>query len=254
MIKKLIVAGVALVVLPAVLWTTDPGGYISAGVRYFNFEPSLEFQIERAKSLLGKLDDQIKSQQELAAEQQARVDILKQNLDRATSELKGEREKLVAYRAQLRKAEQTVSIDDRSAKTLDRQLKNVQFKERVQGSTAKQHENALKRFTAMEDGITHLKNYREEAKQTLSTLEAELEAAKSEQIHARYAIDDSQFSQLKELLDKIDLGVKTQQNLVNMQKDADDLPVQPAVSAEDVLSRVDAYLEQKDAPRVANGN
>ncbi len=247
MIKKLILAVMVLGAVGAV-YAIDPGGHVSTMTGYVTkwFKPSLSYQIDRAETLLGKLDGTIEESQEFLAREKVQLAKLEESLEKDRIAVKSRRDRVVALRKQFGQGEQLVSIDPGKRGDLGRQLSQLKIADRKLETTQKIFETRKQRFSALRDKVDEMLTSKETMKLRLEEMKAELEAVRLNEAHAgQYSVDDSEFKAVNDLLEEIDTEVKTRKELADMRAASHvEEPVETAVD-NSVLDEVDAYLGAK---------
>jgi chromosome segregation ATPase len=254
MIKKLIVAAVALVVLTSV-WAIDPGGYVSTVASYFtkHVQPSLDFEIKRAENLATRLDKDIFESQEKLAREKVELAKLEEGLQKETVALQKRRDRLVALRDQMKTDETPVSVSNPKRTELARQLNHLKIEDRKHETNRKIYDARKQHFDALYDKVREMQANKEDMRLKLEYLKAELEAVRVDEARAKYTVDNSEFKSFQELLDKIETEVKTRRELADMRAPETETDTAPAATPEasNILDEVDAYLGKTPA-KVAN--
>jgi chromosome segregation ATPase len=244
MIKKLILAAVCIAALGAV-YAIDPGGHVSTLTGYVTklFKPSLDYQINRAEKLIGKLDASIEENQEFLAREKVQLAKLEESLAKDRVAVKTRRDRVVALRKQFGQGEQLVSVNLGKRNELGRELSQLKIADRKLETTEKIFDTRKQRFTALRDKVNEMLSSKETMKLRLEEMKAELEAVRLNEAHAgQYSVDDSEFKAVVDLLEEIDTEVKTRKELAEMRAASHaEVPVDTTVD-DTVLDDVDAYL------------
>jgi chromosome segregation ATPase len=248
MIKKLILAAVALVALGAV-YAIDPGGHASALSSYVKewFKPSLDYQIRRAEGLIAQLDPAIKKDQEKLAREKVELGEMEETLAKDKVAIQKKHERLVALRNQFGKGEQLVSINPGKRNELARELSQLKIMDRKHEVTQKIFEARKQRFESLRDKVTQMVDSKETMQLRLDEMKAELEAVRMNEAHeGKYSVDDGEFKAVEDLLKDITKEVKVRKEVAEMRSASNTETATSAPVVDDtVLEDVDAYLGAK---------
>jgi len=247
MLRKLVVTVMALVGIGAV-YAIDPGGHASTVAGYFKewCKPSLDYEIRRAEKLIGKLDNAIKENQEFLARERVAIGKLEESTEQEKVAVQEKRKRVVALRKGVEEGEQAVSLAPAKRQTLPRELSQLKIMDRKLETTQKILEVRKQRYQYLRDKVDEMRASQDTANLKLEEMKQELAAVRLDEQHTQhYAVDDSTFKRVAELLDQIDTEVKTRRELVDMRRVTVETSVSTTDTSATVLDEVDAYLAGK---------
>jgi hypothetical protein len=249
MIKKLILAVVALAALGAV-YAIDPGGHCTAVTSYvskwFKGKVNLDYELTRAEGLVARLDDSIKENQEFLAREKVELAKLGDSVEKDRVAVQKKHDRVVAMRNNFGKGEQLVSVDPGKRNELARELSQLKIMDRKYETNRKILDVRKQRFESLRDKVTEMQSAKDTMRLKVEELRANLEAVRLDETHAKqYSVDDSEYKRAHELLDYIDTEIKVREETVAMRRASDDSPVAKVEENPNVLQDVDAYLAGK---------
>jgi len=243
MCKKL---GVTALVVVAALFTLhklDLLGYIKSAAKHAREDVSAnippEMKLKRLKDEVAGLPAELNRQRASIARESSQVDVLKEDIAKAKTNLKEREEKLAVLREALKSDTSFVTLDgDKVSKDKVEQVFTRKFAEfQAAESAVKAKEDLLtRRKEKVEVELGHLRTMESKYKEMQSKVELmEIELAKlrDSQMQNDFSVDDSQFSEVQKLYDDVHLQIATQKKQLEMK------------TAADVDSAVEKAVEQK---------
>jgi chromosome segregation ATPase len=255
MLKKAIIGVGVLLVLAFVAWQTEVGSYVftafKEGRAYCKQQVPIEFEIKRAKDMLGnleKVDDKLISA--LATEM-----VNKKKLEREVAE--GE-VAVAAARDTLRarnEAFKTIPVGAKShqretlAIDLERQFKRLKTMEttlKTKKELLAQHDERVNAVKEQRDG---LKAQKVDLQARVEGLETQVALLKAAEARSRHRIDDTQLGELsrvKELVDSLEERIEKSMTELQLREDikASAPTASPSwsISSGSLAQEIDSYL------------
>jgi len=196
-------------------------------------------KVEVLRGQIAELGPEMSRQRAAIAKESTQVDLLKDEIAKAKTNLKEREEKLAILRDALKGDSAFVTTDgeklpkDKVEAVFSRRFAEFQAAE----SAVKAKEELLsRRKEKLDVALVHLRTMESKQKEWQSKVELldiEVAKLKEAQLQNNLAVDDSKFSDVQRMFDEVDAQVKTQKKQLEMEK------------AADVDTAVEKALEQK---------
>jgi len=263
MIKKLVIGSVIVAGAGAFLMGRDAYSYLRTGCRNVQqavkAEVPIEFEIQRARTLVDQLVPDIRQCMHVIAEQQVDIEHLTAALERKEGDLARQKESILAMRADLGsgKSSFTYASHKFSATDVKRDLamRFERFKAAEEMLTADRTILAAREQTliANRDKLDGLMQAKKELEVKLEQLQARLHTVQAAEAVSKLAIDDSNLSHARKLIDDLNKQLDVKQRVLETEvKFSGMIPVEKADPVPADLDRqIDAYFGSNSASEVA---
>ena len=255
MFKKLLVGGAIAVALGAFVFGRDSFSYFRTGYRSVQqavkAEVPVEFEIERARTMVDQLVPDIRQCMHVIAEQQVDIEHLTAALDRKTGDLGRQKDGILALRNDLGsgKSSFTYASHKFTSGEVQRDLATrfVRYKAAEEMLAADKQILAAREQTlvANRDKLDGLMQAKKELEVKLEQLQARLQTVRAAEAVSQLAIDDSSLSHARKLIDDLNRQLDVKQRVLETEvKFAGLIPVEKAESAvaADLDQQIDAYF------------
>lgn len=262
MIKKMIVGSAVAAVVGGLVLGGELFSYLRAGVRSarqaVKAEVPLEFEIERARSLVDHLIPDIRRCMHVIAEQQVEVEHLEQQIVRRESEIAKQKDAMLALRTDLGSGKSTFQYashrytSDDVKRDLATRFERYKAAEDILKADQKILVARQQNLRANQDKLTGMMQAKKELEVKLEQLQARMETMKAAEAVSQLAIDDSNLSHARKLIDQLNKQLDVKQKvldaegqfvgLIPVESGADELPVPTNIEAQ-----IDAYFDSTPA-------
>ena len=252
MIKK-IGMGLGMLALGSYLWMgTGLGSYARTGYTqvkgYVAGQVPIEFELKRAKQLLGELTPTIQKTFKSVIAEKFHIGRLQAEIERADQNLKQEQVAIMALRDHLAKGltSYTIGSDNYSAGEMRAEL-NRRFNSfrRVDRSLqAKRQSLATQKaaLLAAQDKYDGLVESKERLENEVAELEARHKMIEAQKVANRFEIDDSCLSEVRQVIDKLDEQLAIEAELTQQEGNlVKRIPVEN-LPPSDLVEQVDQYF------------
>jgi DNA repair exonuclease SbcCD ATPase subunit len=210
----------------------------------------MEFELKRAKDLLANIDPEIKSAKTTVARQDVDIEDLKGKIAKRVDGLTKDRSELLTRRDELKVDKTTFLVSNKSytRDQLESDLKSRLNRVKQSESTLSEEEKLLTRKEAAAEAnrqkLDFMMKQKKELELKIEWLQARLDQVKATEAVHDVAIDDSEFTRVKNLVDQIDKDLKVREKVVDTETTPADglIPVESKDAPKGVLDEVDAYL------------
>ncbi len=227
MLKKIVIAGVAVLIGLAVLSYTDCGSYIGLGWKKMkdkarNAVPP-EVQIERLRHDLTQLEPEMKKNRSALAQQLVELDMLTQDINKTEARLKVRFEELQALKEEAKSGVKAVSFDGRKYSNVHAQ--EVFINEWATYKTAKESLDARKKLleaktasaTEAKKALANWAAMKAQREAELDQIEAELRTVRLAQERNHIEIDHSRLSRFNSSVTDLKKRVAVMQKELQLQ-------------------------------------
>jgi peptidoglycan hydrolase CwlO-like protein len=259
--KRKLVIGLLIVLGAAFLFKkTNVCSYVRTAWAKFKHSTKdqvpLEFEIERVRNEIAKLDDDVRDQLGPIAEEMASVKGLERRINNARDNLKGQKTSLVALSKSLQSGTKLISYRDeqyepdeaRAQLALDfanykREKEDLKSQERI----LKSKRQALR---AVRQQLSTMRTLKRDLEVKLAHLEAELKSVRLAQTRDKYQLDDTRLSDIKQSLADIQrrLDVESEKTKLNQLYQTRPAPRAKVKSAGQLTREVDTYFGEDTEP------
>jgi hypothetical protein len=213
MCRKLF-TGIALLGLGSYLWMgTSVGSYVRTGYAqmkgFVQGQVPVEFEIERAKNMLNYLRPETESARRSILKEEVKVDRLKRDLVAAEKNLESEKVAILSLRQQLSKGLTSHPIGGQTysaaavEKELNRRFNSYKRVEEVLGAKKDVLASREQALLSAKEKHDRLLESQQELESRLEALVARHKMIEVKKVSSNVIIDDSQVSQLKQLMEDI---------------------------------------------------
>jgi chromosome segregation ATPase len=224
---------------------------VTAGVKD---QVPLEFEIDRLRHEIAKIDDDMSGYLSPIAEEMATVKELKQRVQLTRENLRKEKVSLLAMAKDLESGTQTITYGDEEFSAeevqakLDRDFASYQRSESELKSLQKLLAAKEKSLRTTRAQLANLKSLKRDLEVKLAQLEAEVKTVRLAQTKDNYQLDDSRLADIKASLAEIEhrLNVEKAEVELHGQIATDPIPVhKKPKSAADLSKTVKKYFGEK---------
>lgn len=255
MLKKILIGSAIAVGLGTFVFGRDTISYLRTGCRSVRqavkAEVPVEFEIERARTMVDQLVPDIRQCMHVIAEQQVDIEHLTAALDRKTGELGRQKDAIMALKSDLGSGKSTFTYASQKFTSNDvkRDLSNrfERYKAAEEMLAADKKILAAREQTlvANRDKLEGLMQAKKDLEVKLEQLQARLQTVKAAETVSQLAIDDSNLSHARKLIDDLNKQLDVKQRVLETEaKFTGMIPVEksePAV-ASDLDQQIDAYF------------
>eukprot|EP00475_Leptophrys_vorax_P023915 TRINITY_DN32904_c0_g1_i7.p3 TRINITY_DN32904_c0_g1~~TRINITY_DN32904_c0_g1_i7.p3 ORF type:complete len:268 (-),score=41.02 TRINITY_DN32904_c0_g1_i7:1562-2365(-) len=265
MLKKIVIGSAIGVGLLTFVFGREAVSYVRAGCRNVQSavraEVPVEFEIERARTLVDQLVPDIRQCMHVIAEQQVDIEHLTAALNRKDGDLAKQKDAIVALRTDLGSGKSTFTYASHkySSGDVKRDLATrfERYKAAEELLTADHKILAARQqtLTANREKLDGLMAAKKELEVKLEQLQARLHTVKAAEAVSQLAIDDSNLSHARKLIEDLNKQLDVKQRVLDAEvKFTGLIPVEKATPAVpmDLEQQIDAHFSQPaDAASVA---
>lgn len=224
-------------------------------------EVPLEFEVQRARQMVEQLVPEIRRCMHVVAEQQVELEERTEALQRRQAAVEEQRMALALRREQLDEQKAVYRIAGRQysrdelVRDLETRFRRLSLMEETLHREQQIVEARRRALEANQEKLRNLLAAKEDMQVQLEQLEARLQALRAAEPASELALDDSQLARARSLIRELNKQLDVREAVLAAEGTMSDLiPVgdqEQTASAEDVLARVDAYLQRDEAAVVA---
>jgi DNA repair exonuclease SbcCD ATPase subunit len=265
MLKKLLVGSAVAALIGGFVLGRDAFSYLRTGAHSMRTavkrEVPLEFEMERARNLVEHLVPDIRRCMHVIAEQQVEVEHLQQQIARRESDLGQQKDAMLTLRGDLEsgKAVFVYASHTYSAKDIKRDLTTRFDRYKAADEILKADQKILaarqQNLKANQDKLQGLMASKKELEVKLEQLHARMETIRAAETVSQFAIDDSQLSQARQLIEELNKHLDVKQKVLDAEGQFTGLiPVEATESpeiGEDIGTQIDAYFAPQPADATA---
>jgi chromosome segregation ATPase len=262
MIRKLVVGSAVALALGTFVFGRDVLSYLRTGFHSVRAavksEVPIEFELQRARTLVDQLVPDIRQCMHVIAEQQVDIEHLNDSLARKEADLGKQREAILTLRAdlgsgkgQLVYAGRTYSPHD-VKRDLATRFERFKAAEEILAADRKilaAREQTLKANREKLDGMLQAKK---ELEVKLEQLQARLQTVRAAETVSTLAVDDSNLSHARALIAELNKQLDVREKILDAEGTFTGLiPVEATESPlvpEDIDQQIDAYFRSEDVP------
>jgi chromosome segregation ATPase len=255
MLKKILVGSAVVVGLGTFVFGRDAISYFRAGCRNFQnavkAEVPVEFEIERARTMVDQLVPDIRQCMHVIAEQQVDIEHMTTALARKEGDLGKQKDAILALRSDLGSGKSTFVYASHKYSTTDVQrdlaTRFERFKAAEEILAADRQILAAREQTlvANQEKLDGLMQAKKELEVKLEQLQARLHTVRAAEAVSQLAIDDSNLSHARKLIGDLNKQLDVKQRVLDADvKFTGLIPVEkatPAVPA-NLSEQIDAYF------------
>lgn len=265
MLKKILIGSAVAVGLGTFVFGREAVSYVRAGCRNVQnavkAEVPVEFEIERARTLVDQLVPDIRQCMHVIAEQQVDIEHLNAALNRKDGDLAKQKDAILALRSDLGSGKSTFTYASHKytsgdvKRDLATRFERYKAAEEILSADRQILTAREQTLTANREKLDGLMQAKKELEVKLEQLQARLHTVKAAEAVSQLAIDDSNLSHARKLIDDLNKQLDVKQRVLDAEvKFVGLIPVEKATPAvpTDLDQQIDAYFgEPADATEVA---
>jgi peptidoglycan hydrolase CwlO-like protein len=268
MLKRILIGTTVAAVVGGFVFGRDLFSYLRTGAasirQAVKAEVPIEFEIQRARTLVDQLVPDIRRCMHVIAEQQVDVEHLQQEIARKEAEIGKQREALVSLRNDLGSGRSVFVYASRTytahevQRDLATRFERFKAAEDILAADRKILAARQQNLAANQDKLQSLLHAKKELEVKLEQLQARLETVRAAETVSTLAIDDSNLSHARKLIADLNKQLDVRQRMLDAEgKFTDLIPVEAesAPTTADLCEQIDAYLNLRPAAaaQVAQG-
>lgn len=254
-LRRLFLAGVAATGLYTV--GDDGVSYLKTAGRMVSTEVAdnipVEFELERAKTMIGDLLPDIKRNMIVIAQEEVSVDNVRKEVEQSRSDATSQREDILKLRAAIDGEDGIAKVGQRFATTeeISAELKRRFARFRMSEATldAKQDLLASREASleAARQKLERMLNAKRDLEVQVENLQARLRSVESEAVTSKVDFDESHVARCEKLVDGLRIRLQVAERLLTAEGSVEDMLPSTFVSVdeEDVVTEIDAYFAAK---------
>ena len=260
MLKKLLIGSAIAVGLGTFVFGRDAFSYLRTGCRNVQnavkAEVPVEFEIERAKSLVDQLVPDIRQCMHVIAEQQVDIEHLTVALARKDGDLNKQKDAILALKSDLGSGKTTFTYASHKFTSTDvkrdlaTRFERYKAAEEMLSADRKILVAREQTLVANQDKLDGLMQAKKELEVKLEQLQARLHTVKAAEAISQLAIDDSNLSHARKLIEDLNKQLDVKQRVLDAEvKFTGLIPVEKSTSTlpADLDQQIDAYFGQPSA-------
>ena len=262
MLKKLVVGSAVALALGTFVFGRDVVSYVSTGFHSLRSavksEVPIEFEIQRARTMVDQLVPDIRQCMHVIAEQQVDIEHLNASLAKKDVDIGKQREALLTLRADLGSGKSVFVYAGRNYQMQDvkrdlaTRFERFKAAEDILAADRKILSAREQTLQANREKLEGMLQARKELEVKLEQLQARLQTVRAAETVSTLAIDDSSLSHARTLLTELNKQLDIKEKLLDAEgKFTGLIPVEttstPAVP-DDIGHRIDAYFQGADGP------
>lgn len=255
MLKKILIGSAIAVGLGTFVLGRDTLSYFRTGCRNVQAavkaEVPVEFEIERARTMVDQLVPDIRQCMHVIAEQQVDIEHLTAALDRKQTDLGRQKEAILALRGDLASGKTTFTYASQKftsgdvKRDLSTRFERYKAAEEMLAADQKILTARQQTLVANRDKLDGLMQAKKELEVKLEQLQARLQTVRAAEAVSQLAIDDSSLSHARQLIDDLNRQLDVKQRVLETEvKFAGMIPVEKtdSVVAPDLDQQIDTYF------------
>ena len=255
MIRKAILGGLLATVLGTFVFGRDLWSYVSTGARSVRTavkqEVPVEFEIERARTMMAELQPEIRRSMHVIAEEQVEIERLRQSQVKRDADLAEQKKALLTLTEDLKSGVAKVSYGGRaySRKEVEKDLANRFRRFQLVEETVRRDNEILtakeQALAAHKEKLETMLGARKDLDVEIERLQARLRSVQAAETMCDLKIDDSQLSRCKSLLANLNKELDVRERLVTTETTlTGTIPVQAKGDSEvDLATKIDQYFQ-----------
>uniref|UniRef100_A0A7C2JZ07 Signal peptide-containing protein n=1 Tax=Schlesneria paludicola TaxID=360056 RepID=A0A7C2JZ07_9PLAN len=261
MLRKLLVGSAVAALVGGLVFGHEMFSYLRTGAhsvrKAVKAEVPIEFELERARNMVEHLVPDIRHCMHVIAEQQVEVEHLQQQIARREGDLGQQKDAMLTLRNDLDsgKAVFVYASHTYSTKDVKRDLATRFERYKAAEEILKADQKILaareQNLKANQDKLQGLMQSKKELEVKLEQLQARMETIRAAETVSNLAIDDSQLSQARKLIDDLNKQLDIKQKVLDAEGQFTGLiPVESPETpdtTEDIGAQIDAYFSPQPA-------
>ncbi len=258
MVKKVVIVTAGVLLLAFVLCGTSVVSYVRTSAGYVSDAVAesvpVEFEIERARGMIGDLIKDVRTNMHAIAKEEVRVKQLEEQIDRAEAQLAKDKGQMMRLQSDLQSANDVYRYVGRTytANQVRIDLANRLTRYKTRDATLLSwREIHTARKNSLEAARTKLEGMLAAKRQLevdVENLEAKTQMIAAAKATSNYQFDDGRLGQVKELVSSLRTRLEVAENLVHAEtRFHDEIPLDET-NPEDIVEQVTQYFGEKDSP------
>ncbi|MDB5386746.1 MAG: signal peptide-containing protein [Planctomycetaceae bacterium] len=257
MLKKTLIGAFTAAVLASLVLGWDTWSYLKTSVSSVRHaikrEVPLEFEIQRARNMVGQLDGEVRKCLHVIAEEEVNVESLKKELDSQVAQHDLQKEQILVQRKSLELKQATYTFGGKiyTVSDVQRDLADRFSRYQTVEETLASRRQVLaardKSLVAARKKLDAMLDAKERLQVDIENLEAKMKTLDAAQVASSIEVDDSQVSQARRLISELSKRVEVEQKLLDGAGNLSGLiPIEVASEARpDVTAQIDSYFGGK---------
>lgn len=265
MIKKLVVAGLAVVLFGGLLISSNLGSYVTTTYERVSdgVEGSvpLDFQIDRARNMVRDLEPEIRRSMHVIAKEEVEVESLNRRIDAAQAKADKEKGEIMRLQSDLGNGKDVYRYAGHSytseevKQDLARRFNRYKTSDATLGSLEQMRDARQRNLDAARQKLSAMMSAQRQLQVEVENLEAKLKLVEVAQASSDFQFDDSQLARAKQLMSdirtKLDVAARLANADVNFQEE---IPLDQAAPS-DITDQVAEYFgAEPSTPAVVVAN
>ncbi len=260
MIRKVVYAFLATIVIGGVVIGTDLMSYVRTSLGYVNSAVKdlvpVEFEIERARRMIDDLVPEIRKHMEFIAREEVELDRLERQINQAKESLDKQRDEILRLKTDLQTGQTTFTYAGRTYTAeqvrtdLARRFERFKTAEATLANLEQIRDARVNRLTAARDKLEGMLAARRQLQLEVEHLQARVQMIAAAQTKSDYNMDQSKLARVKELVadlrSRLDVAARLVEAQVQLQ---DQIPLDEQPPA-DIVEQVDKYFAGSGSPAV----
>lgn len=256
MFKKILIGATAAVAVGGFVFGRDVFSYIRTGAssvrQAVKAEVPIEFEIQRARTMVEQLVPDIRKCMHVVAEQQVDIEHLQRTIARKDAELGRQKETLLSLRTELGSGKSVFVFASRSygvdevRRDLATRFERYKAAEDILAADRKILSAREQNLAANQEKLTGMLQAKKDLEVKLEQLQARLETIRAAETVSTLAIDDSNLSHARRLIDDLNKQLDVKEKVLDAEgKFAGLIPVEaPAAETapSNITEQIDAYF------------
>jgi DNA repair exonuclease SbcCD ATPase subunit len=253
MLKKSLLVGGAVALLFGLFFGRDACSYLTTSSRWVKDSVKsnvpIEFQIDRARTMIKDLDPEIRQNMHLIAKEEVEIEKLGKQVDEQEGGLAKSREEILRLKNDLQTGDTSFYYASRryTADQVKSDLEGRFDRFQVNEATFAKNQKILnirqQKLDAARQRLEEMLSAKRELEVQVANLEAEHEMLKVAQTASDFNFDNSRLARTKELIDDIRTRIEVDSKLLNEVQISGQIPLEEEKSSnEDIMERVSQYF------------
>lgn len=254
-LKKIVFGAAVAVAVGGFVFGRDAVSYLRTGASSIRHavkaEVPVEFEIARARSLVEQLVPDIRRCMHVIAEQQVDVEHLQQSIVRKDTEIGKQKDAVLSLRSDLGSGKQVFIYANRSytgdevKRDLAVRFERFKAAEEILAADKKILAAREQNLIANQEKLTGMMQAKKDLEVKLEQLQARLETIRAAETVSTLAIDDSNLSHARRLIDELNKQLDVKQKVMDSEgKFSGLIPVESTATAvpSNITEQIDAYF------------
>lgn len=254
MIRKVIIVGGAVLLVGLLIGGTSVISYVrtSAGYMADSVADSvpIEFEIERARNMIGNLVPEVRKNMHMIAKEEVRVKRLGEQIEQADARLAKDKGHMMRLKSDLETSRSVYQYAGRSYSyqqvkiDLANRLKRYKTSDDTLSSWEQMYDARKKSLEASRQKLEGMLASKRQLEVAVENLEARLQMVEAAKATSQYQFDDSRLGKVKELVSNLQNRLDVASKLVEAESNFhDEIPLdEPAT--EDIIEQVTQYFSE----------